>query len=350
MRIEKALIVLSTAILILFALWFVRHLPSTYRAEGQATAGPIIEKRYKIVLQNSKLDHRQENFSSENIKAYFSDNIIDAHTYNFLRYLDDLVSDIGADEDALEKIQQYLESHLPADQAARMYDLYALYLDYQMNWQEHLKYRGMALSPEEALENLISLQEYRRAVFGDENADMIFGAGVEAQEYTIRRNMILYDNTLYGAEKEALLSALNDEMWGDELASQNPNTAYDHYQETLRLYQKDLAELRTDEERTAFLEQIRLTNFDPVQRQALEAVETTIEDEKLIKQDYYAEEKEILNDLYLTEPERAEKIRTLQDATFGQDAEAFRRREAMRKEMEQRINNQNSEDASTGVQ
>lgn len=326
--------VILTILLVGFVL-YARHQATTPPTRNPIVTGRIIPPRYKIVLKESKLDHKQEDFSDENIQKYFAENIIDAHTYNFLRHLDDLVTDIGPGQDPLEKIRQYLDANLPADQAEKMFDLYSLYLDYQINLQEQLKSQGMPLSPEEALENLADLQAYRRAVFGEENADMIFGASVEAQEYAIRRNMILYDDSLYGAEKEAQLQILDDGMWGDELPSADPATAYTRYQQSLRIYQKDLAEMRTEEERQAFLQQLNIAVYDPVQRQALEEAEQAIAEEKEIREDYYAQEQEILNDLYLTEPERAEKIRELQDDTFGDEADAFRRREAMRTAVEQ---------------
>lgn len=331
-------------VVIAVAIWIVHHRPMVNLGDGDSkTTGHIIEKRYKIVLQDSKLDHEREDFSDKNIASYFTDNVIDAHTYNFLQHLDDLVSNLSSDEDHLEKIHQYLVARLPADQAEKMFDLYSLYLDYQINLQEQLKFQGMPRSPQDALENLADLQEYRRAVFGKENADMIFGASVEAQEFAIRRNIILYEDTLYGAEKMEMLKTLGDDMWGDELIAQNDSAAYDRYQEALLLYQKDLSELRTDEERQIFMQQLKLDAFNPVQQQALEEVEQSIDDEMQVRETYYVREKEILNDLYLTEPERAEKIRELQDATFGDGADAFRRREAMEKGIEQLHGNQASE-------
>jgi hypothetical protein len=318
-------IILAIVALEVVVLTYIRNRSSSPRA-----AAPIIAKRYKIVLQESKLDPKQEDFSDENIKTYFSKEIIDAHTYNFLQYLDQLVSEETQNEDPLETIRAYLNARLPPEQAEKMFDLYSLYLDYQVNWQEQLKYQAMPRSPEEALENLADLQEYRRAVFGQESADMIFGASVEAQEYAIRRNMILYNDALYAAEKEEQLKALGDAMWGDDLASGDGGAAYTRYQQKLQLYKKDLAELRTEEERRAFLQNLNLETFDPVQRQALEEAQQATAEEQRRKEQYYAKERELLNDLYLNEEQRAQKIKELQDATFGDQADAFRRREAMR--------------------
>ncbi len=57
----------------------------------------------------------------------------------------------------------------------------------------------------------------------------------------------------------------------------------------------------------------------------------------MIKEQYFAKEKEILNDPDLSEKEREKKIYELQDATFGEEADAFRRRQAIDKGAEEFI-------------
>ncbi|MDA8141643.1 MAG: lipase secretion chaperone [Desulfobacteraceae bacterium] len=330
---NRAAVILAVVIALSFTVVLAMHrhksLVAQYNKENHVERH-IIDKRYKIVLQDSKLDYKQEDFSDEKIKEYFSKGVIDAHTYNFLQHLDELFSDLAEGEDPFNKVRQYLNARLPADQAKKMFELYSLYVDYQMNLQQRLKDQGLPASPQEALEDLADLQDYRRAVFGQENADMIFGASVEAQEFQIRRNAILYNDALYGAQKEEQLKALGKDMWGAELSAPDAGAAYSRYQEKLQLYKKDLSEMRTEEERRAFLEHLNLESFDPVQRQALEEAKQATAEENRLKEAYFAKEKEIRNDLYITEHERAQKIKELQDATFGDQADAFRRREAMR--------------------
>jgi len=89
--------------------------------------------------------------------------------------------------------------------------------------------------------------------------------------------------------------------------------------------------LRTEEEKQAFLQHLRMEVFDPVQRQRLEQVDRAIAEEKMIKEQYLAKEREILNDPNLSEKEREKRIRELQDATFGEEADAFRRGQAIEK-------------------
>jgi lipase chaperone LimK len=292
----------------------------------------IIDKSYQNKLLDSELDYRQENFGREKVKEDFSSDIVNEHTLNFFLFLDDICKSAVDLADNLEKARQYLYSVLPPETADKMLKLYEIYLNYQIDLQNKMKELGMTT---DLLDNLSKLQDYRRAVFGKENADIIFGASVEAQEYAIRRSAIVYADNLYAAQKEQQLKELNNDMWGDELTSDAKVPEYTRYQEKLQLYRKDIAELRTEEEKQAFLQHLRMEVFDPVQRQRLEEVDRTIANEKMIKEQYFAKEKEILNDPNLSETEREKRIRELQDATFGDEADAFRRGQAMEKGTEE---------------
>jgi lipase chaperone LimK len=267
----------------------------------------------------------------------FSSDIVNEHTMNFFIYLDEICKSAVDLADNLEKARQYLYSILSPETAGKMLKLYETYLNYQIGLQDKLKEWDMPTTPNESLDRLAKLQEYRRAVFGKEIADIIFGASVEAQEYTIRRNAIFYDANLYASQKEQLLRELNNDMWGDELTADVNVTEYTRYQEKLQFYKKDISELRTKEERQAFIQHLQMETFDPVQRQRLEEVDRAIAEEEMIKEQYFTKEKEILNDPDLSEKEREQQIRDLQDATFGEEADAFRRRQAIQKGAEEFI-------------
>lgn len=300
-------------------------------AKKNPTPRYVIERGYAERIRGAKLDHRQEDFHGQKTKEIFAKDIINEHTLNFLLYLDDVCKDASGLADHLEKARDYLYSILPEKTAAAIFSLYQTYLDYQIGLQEKKNEWRMPRTPQEALENLARLQEYRREVFGDEVADIIFGASVELQEYTIRRNAILYDEGLYASQKERLLRKLDEDMWGDELSGASLHAPYSRYQALLQLYKRDIAELRTEEEREAFREHLRQEVFDSVQQERIIEVERALAEEKMKKELYLAKETEILNDPDLTEEQRQEKILQLQDETFGAGAEGFRRREEMYK-------------------
>jgi hypothetical protein len=325
---KKKIITMTIGVAIILALMMVAvHLVK----KKKGFQGHIIDKSYQTKLQDSALDYRQENFSNAKIKEDFSSDIVNEHTMNVFIYLDEICKSAVDLADNLEKARRYLYSVLPPETAGSMLKLYETYLNYQIGLQDRLKEWDMPTTPNESLDRLAKLQEYRREVFGKEIADIIFGASVEAQEYTIRYNAIFYDANLYAAQKEQLLRELNNDMWGDELIADVNVTEYTRYQEKLQFYKKDISELRTKEERQAFIQHLQMETFNPVQRQRLEDADRAIAEEEMIKEQYFAKEKEILNDPDMSEKEREKRIRDLQDATFGEEADAFRRRQAIQK-------------------
>jgi lipase chaperone LimK len=327
-KILAAAVVAATMILVLIILFMNLGEKKKIKQEH------IIAQRYRATLQDSERDYRQEVFSNENAGDYFIDDIVNEHTLNFFQYLDKVCMDAEDLADNLERAREYLYSALPPQTAERMLVLYQSYLHYQISLPDKIAAWGIPKTTDQALENLANLQDYRRAIFGEEIADIIFGASVVAQEYAIRRNAIFYDDNLYGSEKEKLLRALHKDMWGDERTVDANVSAYTRYQEKLQLYKKDIAELRTEEEKKAFLQHLRTEAFDPVQRQRLEEVDHFLAAEKVIKKQYFTQEREILDNPNLSEQEKENKIRELQDATFGEEADAFRRRQIMEKELE----------------
>jgi hypothetical protein len=103
------------------------------------------------------------------------------------------------------------------------------------------------------------------------------------------------------------------------------------------LYQKDLSKERPEAERAATLEQFRREIFTPEQLQGMEEVDRSLAEEKKNEEQYFAQEKEIMNDQSLDQEGKESKIRELQDATFGEEADAFRRAQIMQKTEEQYV-------------
>ncbi len=236
-----------TVMMVLVLMIVVAHLVKK-KKEFQ---GHIIDKSYHAKLHDSKLDYRKENFGKEAVREDFSSDIVNEHTLNFFMYVDEICKSSVDLADNLEKARQYLYAALPRETAGKMLKLYETYLNYQIGLQDKLREWGMPTASQESLDGLARLQEYRRAVFGKEIADIIFGASVEAEEYSIRRNAIFYDDNLYAAQKEQLLRELNNDMWGDELTTDANISDYTRYQEKLQFYKKDISQLRTDGSKTA---------------------------------------------------------------------------------------------------
>jgi lipase chaperone LimK len=311
------------------------------------------DENYRSQLLRSELSKGWKNISNEDIRKYlagdkdfsnqkvmnhFTGTVVNHDTLDFFRHMDELFQDSKDLADNLEKARKYLYSVLPSQQAGEMLDLYNKYLTIQIDYRDPKRGKETPRNPEEAIVNLYKLQEDRRAIFGRENADIIFGAEVKSNEYFIRRNAVIADSNMTGLEKERKLGILNESMWGSAAAPFEENiTAYERYQDKLNLYSNDLSALRTEKEKEAFRQQLQRQTLSGEQIQGLADVENQAAEEKKTNEQYYAREKEILNDTSISQETKDMKIRELQDATFGEEANAFRRGQIMQKASEQNV-------------
>jgi len=226
---------------------------------------------------------------------------------------------------------------LDPQKAIEMFALYEKFLDYEIGLREKSKSWSQPRTTEELLMYLQNIHDYRREIFGDEIADAMWGAEVKAREYSIRKNAVMFDKDLYGAEKEKRIGELKQEMWGTDAASledppQTDPEKFSSYQERQAVYQKDLNEMTADQ-RLEKIKEFRQELFSPEQVARLEKVDEELEADKRKEDDYYAREKEIMNDPSLDDDKKTEIIKELQDNTFGDQADAFRRRLIINKKM-----------------
>jgi len=261
----------------------------------------------------------------------FAVSVVNADTLHFFRFLDKMFEDAADIEECLGRADPYLSSVLPPFQARQMLEMYKTYLDYQLQMQENMKHWYITGSTAEALDNLARIREFRRSFFGVENADVIFGASEKADEYTIRRRMILDDQGMFGYEKERRMRALNEAMWGSQTMPYDENlTSYARYQEKLSLYSKDLADALTTAETEAILDEIRRQTFTPEELHRMDEARDTQAREAAVKEDYHARRQEII---YSNLDPAAENLmlHDLQNAMFGEQAHVIRREEAIQK-------------------
>ncbi len=296
----------------------------------------IIDKKYEFKLKDIRAFYEGADFSDENVRSYFVDRVVNSYTLKFLKFMDERFNDSKDLADHLERSRQYLYAVLPSRSAGEMLELYKTYLNHQMDLEGKVRKLGLPSSVNEAIADLHDLQEYRRNIFGKEIADELFGAGVKAAEYPLRRSAIMNDRELYGAEKEYRLRQLDRDMWGDEADSVGDNVLpYTRYQEKIQIYQRDLSEMRSEEEKQAKIREFRREIFTPDQVRRLDEVDRTLANEKKREEDYFASESLIKNNSGLSEQEQEKRIRDLQDRTFGEKADAFRRGQAIKAGMEQ---------------
>jgi lipase chaperone LimK len=297
--------------------------------------GYVIDPDRDIKLKDVENFHKNYEFDDNEIRDYFSTGVINNYTLLFFMSMDERFKDSKNLEEHMEKAREYLYSVMSPEEAERLLLVYRTYMNYQVTLADRTARWGNPTTPEEAIAFLHKLQEYRREVFGREAADALFGVSVKAQEYPIRRNMIVGDKDLYGAEKDKRLGELNRDMWAEEAeAVEAYREPYARYQEKLQIYEKDLAEMRSEEDRQEKIREFREELFTPEQVARLDEVDRIIAADRKKEETYRAREERVKSDPNLDADERAEKIRELQDEIFGEEADALRRRLAIEKGLE----------------
>ncbi len=280
-----------------------------------------------------KNDTDTDTAPSVDLKQIFSEGLINAHTtIKYFKHLEHKFRKSAGLGQHFEKVKEFLFSNFSEKEARTLFDTYKQHLQCKMDLMAEFKNFTSAQTPEEAIATLKRIQSFRRQRLGKELADKLYGAQVKAKEYAIRRSAIINDETLYGAEKEKRLDRLNEDMWGDEAAEmeQQRTSAYNRYQEKLKMYKKDLAEMESEAKKQEKINSFRKQFFKPETVERLNAIDRRMAEKETREQNYREKAKQIRDNTELDKTQKKEKIRELQQKTFGENAEAFRRREDIR--------------------
>lgn len=270
------------------------------------------------------------------IRGVFSEGLINSFsTLKYFKHVEHLFRKSTTLGEHFEAVKKYLFSEFSEEEALILLEAYENYLQCEMDLLEKFRNLTSASSTEEAIETLKQIQDFRRDRLGIELADKLFGANVKTKEYTFRRADIVGDDTLYGQDKEDRIKQLNEDMWGEdaEAVEEQPND-YNRYKEKIMIYKKDLEEIESEEDLQAKIREYRTEFFTPEVVKRLDEVDIQIASEEQNKSDYREKEKKILENTGLTERTKSKKIEALQSEMFGEEVDAFRRRETMRIELE----------------
>jgi len=151
---------------------------------------------------------------------------------------------------------------------------------------------------------------------------------VRTQEYLLRKGLVLNENS-YGAEKEKKLAALRRDIWGEKGSPLDEGRQpLERYNEKLQIFARDLGEL-SDEERAERVRSFRSEFFSEDVVRRLEKVDAEIATDVAREQAYRTREREIKSDSGLSDDEKTRILESLQREIFGDDAESFKRREAI---------------------
>ncbi|HNR89544.1 MAG TPA: lipase secretion chaperone [Spirochaetota bacterium] len=326
---KKKIIIAAAGILIVVII-----LIQVLKKDDPMGAVNIIDGSQKIDAEDYKLFFKNIRFEDGPTDKYFSKSIANQFTIKFFKFLQRKFGKMSF-EDHLKAVEDYLNSTMDPRRAAEMYALYKKFAQYERSLMDTSKKWPTPKSPEDMIKYLQDVQEYRRSFFGKELADELFGTMVKTQEYGIRKNAIVNDKNLYGEEKEKRLKELKSKMWGaDASAIDSELRPYDQYQEKLSVYDRDLSEL-PEAERTNRIKEYRNQFFTPEVVARLEKVDEQLANEKQAEEEYRRREQRIIADPNLTPEQKDSQIMYLQNEMFGEEADAFRRREAIRQGLEE---------------
>ncbi len=267
------------------------------------------------------------------LRALFSEGLINSYTtLNFFKHLEHKFRESTTLGEHFNAVKEYLLSEFSEKEAKKLFDTYKKYLQCEMDLLDEYKNFAGVSSPEEAVEMLRQIQAFRRDRLGEKLADKLFGTDVKAKEYAFRRAAIVKDDTLYGKEKEKRLAELNEAMWGDETATLDTHkNAYNQYQEKLQIYKKDLNAAGSPEARRAKIREFREAFFSPEVVAKFEEIDRQMAEKAEQEESYRKQAEAIRSSEELSKKAKERQLQSLQNEVFGDDAEAFRRREAIRK-------------------
>lgn len=280
------------------------------------------------------------------IKDLFSRIIVGSGTtLRYFKWLGHECRKAASEEEHLALVRERIFSRFPPEEARQLFDTYRRYLACEMEAAKLSRRFGRISSVEEGLLLLREIQAYRRENLGKDLADRLYGEQVKESEYSIRRAAIIRDNTLYAMEKQDQLRRLDQDMWGETLETENDLSnadAYARYRDALSLHQKDLDEITSEADRQAYINDLRGQYFPPDAVARIKAAREQQDREQQTEQDYDDRKRQIANNMDLSEEQKTQEIDRLRQETFGDQAEAMKRRETIESARTARIRQSDS--------
>lgn len=284
-----------------------------------------------VLLQKGKTD-KPETPQSMFLEALPENRLANSSTLRLFRFFDKEF--VGNPEDmtgSYANLENLLAAFAPKEKIGQLIERYRKYVDCEKALADQ-EFPGLKSGDlETVVDTLREIQEFRRQKMGADLADGLFGAEIKSQEYSVRRGGIVNDNSMYGREKEVALQNLNLDMWGGEAEEiDKARPSFSRYNEHLKIYEKDLSEIKTEEERNNIIREFRNTYFSSEAVARMEAADEKARAEDKRENEYNQKEKLIMADDSLKPEEKKNALYHIQDEIFGEGAENFRTRLSLR--------------------
>ena len=259
-------------------------------------------------------------FSESGSDKYFKESLINKYSVRFFKFLQTNYKDIGSIRKYLYELFGYQES----EKVDSLIEIYKKYLIYEKRLAEESS-RKKINSSEDFTDRLLRIKKIQVDIFGEKNADILFGETMKTQEYPYRISKIINDNTLYGREKENIIRRYNSEMWGSDADEIEKNKdPHVKYSEKVKIYSKDLNEM-PEMEKNLKLKQFREEFFSAEEIRKFEESDKSNETDRQKELDYQTAYKEIISNKDFSEDEKKNKIIDLQNKTYGEKAASILR-------------------------
>lgn len=230
------------------------------------------------------------------------------------------------------RIRVFLEEHFPEPGGSKLSQLFARYLKYETFMRNNQPPEG--LSP---TEQYAWIKEQRRKIFGDNGAQLIFGYEESRVDFqSVYSDFLKETEGMSGDQRIAKFQELRKEHFGDyydALVEKEP--AFNRFEIEMELRQDELTSL-PDEQQSGQIREIREQYFGKDGADRMAEVDRQIALEQQREKQYREAEADLLaSNPGLSETEKTAKLNQLRIEYFGkEEAEAYARREAYKKEME----------------
>lgn len=217
-------------------------------------------------------------------------------------------------DDHLARVKEYLLSSYDLQYAEAIYETYKAWLECEMAVAVEFGELSSAGSPRDASEILNAIHGFRKNSLGEKLAEQLYGNELKRKLYSLNRASIVNNHELYGREKEILIAELNASSPDMDTYSTD---SYNNYQETLKLYRRDLNEADSMEDRNEIVEQIRKATLPSETVKKLQAVDGNVRRNKEKEELYLNRKNLILSDKNLSSDEKENQINTIRSEVFG---------------------------------
>ncbi len=323
---NRKILILLPALVIIAVI--VVNVISNNLGDGSSNEKIISPSSDQVSYSDVKDYLKRVDFNENNTKEIFKDKIVNKYTLKYFKFLQSRFKDMSLEEH-FDAVKKYLYSSMDSNEADMLFAIYQRYIDYENIMAEELAKVDSLNSTADYLNVLKMMKNKQVEMFGQENADILFGVSLKMKEYPVRRSAIINDNTMYAEEKEKKIQKLNMEMWGDEWRSvEESKKPYVAYNEKLSLYSKDFQEMSEAEKKEKIM-QVRKEIFPAEIVQRLENLDKELEAEKEQEDLYRQKQESISNDNTLTASQKQERVEALRKEIFGENAELIERRESI---------------------